>query len=816
MRRTGYILALDLFLLTLCALGVYRFAQKAGFPAQIESKGNAVIIKSLASGIHSPLHIGDTVFSVDGQSVHTNDEIAFLCNQYRIGDPLPITCIRDQKAIIIPVRLTSYFTSAQIIIESIVGFLFFLIGMGVILFQKKENAARIFHHLCVSIAGLIFLTTGYFKISPLGIGYALELVFQAFFVIVAIFFIHFTLVFPNEKYPHKRKILFPLYGAAFALTIWAGIAFLIASYPAVDLTKYSAYNAANYAVRIFFIVVFFGGFGNIVHTYVISKGDIERRKLRWIFFGIIFGASSYIFLWVIPDLVIGRGLLDEEITLALSVVAPVSFAIAILRYRVFDINLLFKRSTVYAIVIGALLVVYLGIVGLLSHIAGSFALSSSLTNTIGALLVALLFEPLRKRVQKIVDKKFFRISYNFYEAQNAILEEIKFARTVEIISTLVTKKMNEILPVTRIGFFIVEAPHNRLRLVAHKGFDLLERRGIRLETDQLKTNLEMPVARTQMIEHGARFEAADETVFKRWGIAMVLPMLTEGRTAIGFLVLGEKLSDTRFTIEDVALANSVSAQSGIALERIALERKLILEQAESERLTELNTLKSYFVSSVSHDLRTPLTSIRMFAELLKEQDDLPRAKATEYLSIIEGEADRLSRLIANVLDFAKIEKGTKEYSLKEIDLNDLARDVIHSLEYQVLLRGFTVTTEISPSQLAVKLDRDAVYDAITNLITNAMKYSPPERKHIIIRTATEKGYVVLSVEDEGYGMEVEEKKHIFEPFYRIDNSEMKAAGGAGLGLSLVKHTMDAHNGRVEVQSVVGKGSIFALYFSQNH
>jgi signal transduction histidine kinase len=245
---------------------------------------------------------------------------------------------------------------------------------------------------------------------------------------------------------------------------------------------------------------------------------------------------------------------------------------------------------------------------------------------------------------------------------------------------------------------------------------------------------------------------------------------------------------------------------------VNVESALLLEQAESERLAELSRLKSYFVSSVSHDLKTPLTSIRLFAELLADHEDLPRQKALEYLGIIEGESDRLSRLITNVLDFAKIEKGTKEYSFKQCDLNNIVRDVLRSLDYQITSHGFQVHTNIYTELLRIEADADAVFDAMTNLISNAMKYSPPDRKCITIETASKDGFAILSIQDEGYGIPQEEIDHIFESFYRIDDVKLKSAGGAGIGLSIVKHTMNAHRGKVEVQSEVGKGSTFALLF----
>jgi signal transduction histidine kinase len=514
-------------------------------------------------------------------------------------------------------------------------------------------------------------------------------------------------------------------------------------------------------------------------------------------------------------MIAGKALLREEYSLILSIIAPISFAIAIIRYRVFDINLLFKRSTVYGIVLAALLLLYSGIVASMNFIARTYNFSSSIPDILGALLIALLFEPLRLQVQKIVDKKFFRVSYNFYEAQRGFLDEIKFASNEMRLAESVTKRTDAILSVKRIAFFKLEPSSERMNLIAHQGFGFLERRGIRLQKEELKTGLELPVALHEKIEPGIQYEPADPTVFKRWGIALVLPMLSEERKVLGFLVLGEKRSGAKFTIEDISLLNLVSVQTGLALGRIGIEHKLILEQEESERLSELNTLKSYFVSSVSHDLKTPLTSIRMFAEIMKEQENLPRQKAREYLEIIEGEADRLSRLIANVLDFAKIEKGTKEYSFMPVDLNILAKDVIHSLEYQIHSQGFTKNIFLNQEPLIVKADRDAIFDAVTNLITNAMKYSPPERRLITIRSGQKSDCVALSVQDEGYGIAQNEKEHIFESFYRSGDPQMKSAGGAGLGLSLVKHTMDAHRGKIEVISEVGKGSIFVLYFPIN-
>jgi len=794
MRRTSYILIFDFLLLIICGLGVYRLSEKAGFP-------DAVLKSS------------DTVVAVNGQQITSSDEIEFLCNQYAIGDTVSVELLSKGKEQSVTASLIHDYPALKIIIEASAALIFFLLAIVVLLLQKKEKAARIFHHLCVTIATLILLTPGRNTIRPLELGFLLEVVFYLSYTLVPILFLHFTLIFPRpKKFAIEKKALLTVYMIGALLSLWTAIDFFRVSYPAINLEFYPSYSSAFTSILVFFALLFLIGFANIIHSYRIATEEFERRKLRWIFFGIVLGASPYILFSILPRIFIEGLAVPEEYLIVLAVIAPISFAIAIVRYQIFDIDLIVKRSSVYTLVVTLMLVLYLGLVWLFTQVVFALNLPAALPNIIGAIFIALLFEPLRRRVQKFVDKQFFRISYNFHEAQGNILEEIKFVSTKISLANLVTDRIHSLLHVTKIGFFVIESPSDKLRLLAHWNFDILERRNIQLSKDDLKTGLELPVALGDRIEPGIEFESADSIVFNRWGMALVLPMLSSDRNILGFLVLGEKLSGLRFGLEDISLLTLVGTQVGLALERLKVEYALMVEQAESERLNELNKLKSYFVSSVSHDLKTPLTSIRLFAEFLKEHENLPRQKAMEYFGIIEGEADRLSRLITSVLDFAKIEKGTKEYNLKLHNLNEIVQNVIRSLEYQINSRGFEVQTNIHHEPLVIEADSDAVFDAMINLISNAMKYSPPERKHISIFTKSDGGYAILSIEDHGYGIAEKEKEKIFESFYRIDDPQMKSAGGAGLGLSLVKHTMDAHHGKIEVESEVGKGSIFALYF----
>jgi signal transduction histidine kinase len=221
-------------------------------------------------------------------------------------------------------------------------------------------------------------------------------------------------------------------------------------------------------------------------------------------------------------------------------------------------------------------------------------------------------------------------------------------------------------------------------------------------------------------------------------------------------------------------------------------------------------LRSQFVSSVSHELKTPLTAIRMFAETLRMGRPADPALRDEYLDIIINESERLTRLLNNVLDFSKIEQGKKTYHLAPTSLAEVARAAVRAMEYPLAQQGFELRVEVENGLPAVNADRDALEQAILNLLTNAMKYSG-ESREIGLRLSSQNGHAVIQVTDRGLGVAPEEQARIFEKFYRVPTSESTLIPGAGLGLTLVAHIAQAHGGRVEVQSAPGAGSAFSIH-----
>ncbi len=228
------------------------------------------------------------------------------------------------------------------------------------------------------------------------------------------------------------------------------------------------------------------------------------------------------------------------------------------------------------------------------------------------------------------------------------------------------------------------------------------------------------------------------------------------------------------------------------------------------RETEMARLKSDFVANVSHDLKTPLSVIRMFGETLELGRVPDEDRRREYYRVITRESERLSRLIDNVLDFSRIEGGRRRYERVPTAVEPVVRDTLETFAYPLEQQGFKIEVSLAPDLPDVPMDADAIGQALANLIDNAVKYSGAERT-LAVDARREGDRLALSVTDRGIGIPAAEHGRIFEKFYRVGRSETQGRRGSGVGLALVRHIVEAHGGAVTVQSAPGKGSRFTLW-----
>jgi signal transduction histidine kinase len=228
-----------------------------------------------------------------------------------------------------------------------------------------------------------------------------------------------------------------------------------------------------------------------------------------------------------------------------------------------------------------------------------------------------------------------------------------------------------------------------------------------------------------------------------------------------------------------------------------------------KRELEISRMRADFVSTVSHEFRSPLTGIKQLGEILLDGRATDKKKQHQYFKMIVQESNRLTRLVENILDFSRMEEGRKEYRFEPLNTSEWLLRLAADFEKEITTEGVAVEVSVPDELPAISADNEALGSAVHNLLDNAVKYSPREK--VVWLDAQALGSEVrIAVHDKGVGISESDRKHIFDRFYRADGEISKRIKGAGLGLNLVWHIVTAHKGKVECESRVGEGSTFSI------
>jgi len=288
---------------------------------------------------------------------------------------------------------------------------------------------------------------------------------------------------------------------------------------------------------------------------------------------------------------------------------------------------------------------------------------------------------------------------------------------------------------------------------------------------------------------------------------------TEARRPFGFVFTDWNiaLATRHATAAEVAHRNfAVNLGLSAALSAMLL-CGLMLALRYASREMKLSQMKNEFVSNVSHELRTPLASIRVFGELLRLGRFGGVDKAREYGDFIETESRRLTQLINNILDFASIESGRKTYRFERSDLREVVEATLRTFELRLRKEGFRLHLKGIDAPLpTVVVDAGALGQSLSNLLDNAVKYSRDARD-IDVSLRRDGDFVVISVRDHGIGIPRGEQRKIFDRFHRVSTGLVHDVKGSGLGLAIVRHIVEAHHGKVTVESRPDEGSTFSIH-----
>lgn len=240
----------------------------------------------------------------------------------------------------------------------------------------------------------------------------------------------------------------------------------------------------------------------------------------------------------------------------------------------------------------------------------------------------------------------------------------------------------------------------------------------------------------------------------------------------------------------------------------------ILVARSISRQIRLTRLKNDLLATVSHELKTPLASMRVLIDTLGEGRCRDASQAQEYYGLIAKENERLSRLIDNFLTFSRMERNKRAFDFAELPPAEIVSSAVEAVRDRFAAPHCRLEVEIAPHLPAVLGDRDALISVVLNLLDNAYKYSGP-RKHVAIRAYARDGQVCLAVRDNGIGLSRRSMRRVFDRFYQVDRTLTRSVGGCGLGLSIIKFIVDAHDGTVSVASELGQGSTFTVTLPAN-
>jgi len=800
--KLKYILLCDFILLIICIAGLNSLNQKAFLP--FETLGVDTLNYQDQS---NSLLAQNNINSLNDFPITDEESIEFITDHYNIDDIVLVKIKTNSGTMFLNVRLTKYYTTFFLIVTFLTALLFFIISVFVLIKKYDSKASHLFHWSCIGTALIMCTTWGNLNIYPPEANYLLRFIFHSSYTLTAIIFMNFAFVFPRDRAGKWSKFIKLNYFAAFLLALISSVIFII-NFKQTNSSSISNYLLSFSFIRIYAAIIIISSVIIFFIAFLKEKEIAERKKIKWVLLGFIIGPLGFIFFWVLPKEFFGAEILSEHIIILLELSIPITFAIAIIKYHVLDIDQVLNRSMVYGIVISLLLVLYSAVIGIFVSFAPNY--NQRTASIFSAIIMVLLLQPIKSRVQRFVDKKFFKVQYNFRKELNRFVSEIKNFNDVELLGKYLINEIGSLIPVEKIALGVFDHQNNKLTIKVQNNFDGISNKSLRIKSELIK-NLSQVAAVKYKTETGADTITISHNTLFHWGINLVIPIKSVKDELYGFILLGNKKSGFRYSIEDLDLLKDIGINAGQTIERIKLQEQLISEKIEVEKLEELNQHKSMFVSTVSHDLKTPLTSIKIFSEMILENEKLLSDKSKNHLEIIEGETNRLTRLIDNVLDFSKIEKGVKEYSFRNVHLNEIVKNEIIFIKYMIKMNGFNLSIKINDFNDLIYADEDAVIEALENIISNSIRFST-KIKLLQITTYAKDNYACVVIEDSGIGIDQSNLEKIFTPYFRADNTRLNNIGGTGLGLSIVKQIIDKHNGKIFVKSELGKGSVFSLCF----
>jgi len=641
------------------------------------------------------------------------------------------------------------------------------------------------------------------------------------------FLLIFSYIFCNglEKYKKKRKYFLLSFLPSIVITLFTFTSYNVKSFEITSGGNFFTPGSLYYYFIIYFVITFILVFSYLVKSYRKNTGLVRLQSL-YIIYSLIFTiVIGLLFTAILPFL----GVKKTTFVGPFSTVFMIIFtSYAILKYRLMDIKVIIKRSTVFAF----LVIIITSIFTLFSYIISQLVLDATgmkslvLNGVIMAVIISIGFEPLKKLLSEATDSFLFKAEYDPQEVISDYSEKFSTTLYIEELTQFISEKSFQVFRCSFASLFLKnresgtyeeeyivgEVGEEKMKLIDQKLFkkiyNYLEKihkvKDIIVKEEFKKLNERL----------GNRTLNQFLNILDKEGVNLVIPMFVK-EELVGILFMGDKKSGDVYSQSDLSVLEIMASQAAVAIKNAQLyeEQRMFAEhlkkevekatedlQVANEKLVKLDEAKSEFISIASHQLRTPLTVVKGYISMILEGNfGEVNYAVTDSLDKVYESNERLIQLVENLLNISRIESGRLQFNYEVIYLEDLVDSVAEELQGIAKKKGLKFTyKKPKKKMLRVKLDQEKIRQVILNLIDNSIKYTQKGSVTVALKKTGDN--VEFCVSDSGMGIKPDDLPNLFKKFIRGTGSPLIHTEGTGLGLYVADQMIKAHNGKVWAES----------------
>lgn len=558
------------------------------------------------------------------------------------------------------------------------------------------------------------------------------------------------------------------------------------------------YLVAAYAPTVLALAV-------LVRTYRRATSSLEKERIAYVMLG---AASSVV--GATTDFLPALGVHLYPLGIVSNIFFGALSTAAIVQDRLLNLRLALRRGLAYSFVSSAALMVYGGVFLLFWSAFRQRTAAASVVATVVALLVAtMLLPPALSRVQRFVDRRFFRERYDHLLALQGFAQETRDLAGFSSLASSLTKTVQMAMQADWVATLLVSAEGDRFEVVSSTlptGSPEITIQERSLLVRWLGRNRRaLDIRELERDPYLVAIDDAERQLLDRSGVQLLVPLSVKDKVT-GILLLGPKLSERDYSAEDAELLITVANQAATLVENSRLYSQ---EMARLRELEQLEGLKSNLLRTVSHELKSPLTAVKASADLLFQSKDLAERERARLTRSLQSGVTRLERLVQESLDYAQMQSAQLDLRMELADYRPVLEEAIGLTNASFQRKHQQLTVAVPETLPRLVLDRTRLERILVNILSNATNFTPGGGA-IALRVWKDGAYVVTEISDNGPGIPEEDLPLIFNEYYRGSRADARQGSGTGLGLSIAKYLVELHGGSIQVRSKAGEGASFSF------